>query len=271
MADQTAERNGQREEGEDAESSGAASGDAGASAGQPARPARWRHRLATAVAVTGELMITGGVVLALFVVYSLWWTNVLANQEAQHDGNAVRESWEAAEDGNDRTSTPEYDPEDGIGFLHVPSMSDDDILVKKGTDADVLDGGVAGYYVDPVKSAMPWDDEGNFSVAAHRDGNGAKFHDIDRIEEGDAIVFETRNTWYVYRVYEILPETSKYNTDVLKAVPRESGKTQPGRYLTLTTCTPVFTSTYRYVVWAELERTERVDERRTPPAELTGG
>jgi hypothetical protein len=30
----------------------------------------------------------------------------------------------------------------------------------------------------------------------------------------------------------------------------------------------VYTSTYRYVVWGELERVEKVDEDRTPPKEL---
>ena len=55
---------------------------------------------------------------------------------------------------------------------------------------------------------------------------------------------------------------------MLDAVPKESGKKKPGRYITLTTCTPVYTSTYRYVVWGELERTEKVDAERTPPEEL---
>ncbi len=51
-------------------------------------------------------------------------------------------------------------------------------------------------------------------------------------------------------------------------MPKESGKTAPGRYITLTTCTPVYTSKYRYIVWGELVRTEKVDAKRTPPAEL---
>jgi hypothetical protein len=30
----------------------------------------------------------------------------------------------------------------------------------------------------------------------------------------------------------------------------------------------MYTSDYRYIVWGELERTEKVDNARTPPAEL---
>ena len=85
-------------------------------------------------------------------------------------------------------------------------MSDGDVLVMKGTDAEELNKGVAGYYTKPVKSAMPRDQSGNFSLAAHRDGHGAKFHNIDKIDKGDPVVFETKNTWYVYKVFAILPQ-----------------------------------------------------------------
>nr|WP_243745337.1 class E sortase [Streptomyces hainanensis] len=222
------------------------------------------------MSVFGELLITAGLVLGLFVVYSLWWTNIVANQEANRDSDAVRDQWATTDDdgGGDTAPPPEFDPQDGIGFLHVPAMTDDVILVKEGIGLDVLNGGVAGYYDTPVESAMPWDEEGNFSLAAHRDGHGAKFHGIHHIEEGDPIVFETNNTWYVYRAFAVLPETSRFNTAVLEPIPEESGATEAGRYITLTTCTPVFTSEHRYVVWGELERTERVDADRTPPEEL---
>ncbi|WP_461038371.1 class E sortase [Streptomyces mayteni] len=244
-----------------------------ASAGPAATAAKGgttRRRIAAAVSVFGELLITAGLVLGLFVVYSLWWTNIVANQEANRDSDAVRDQWAATDDGGggDDAPPPEFDPQDGIGFLHVPAMTDDVILVKEGIGLDVLNGGVAGYYDTPVESAMPWDEEGNFSLAAHRDGHGAKFHGIRQIEEGDPIVFETNNTWYVYRAFAVLPETSKFNTAVLEPIPEESGATEAGRYITLTTCTPVFTSEHRYVVWGELERTERVDADRTPPEEL---
>ncbi len=155
------------------------------------------------------------------------------------------------------------DTKDGIGFLHVPAMDNGEVLVKKGTDPENLNNGIAGYYTDPVKSALPWDDKGNFTLAAHRDGHGAKFHNIHKLKNGDAVVFETKDTWYVYKVYKTLPETSKFNVEVIQPVPEESGVKKPGRYITLTTCTPVYTSKYRYIVWGELERTEKVDKDRT--------
>ncbi|WP_129307934.1 class E sortase [Streptomyces sp. L2] len=222
-------------------------------------------RIAMAVSVFGEILITVGLLLALFVVYSLWWTNVIADRKADSQAHKVRDHWAHAKD----TGPGALDTKDGIGFLHVPSMHNGEVLVEKGTGTDVLNDGVAGYYTDPVKARLPMTGKkGNFSLAAHRDGHGAKFHNIDKVKKGDPIVFETKDDWYVYKVYAILPETSKYNVKVLSQIPRESGKTKAGHYITLTTCTPVYTSRYRYVVWGELVRVQKVDSARTPPREL---
>ncbi|MER6533052.1 class E sortase [Streptomyces sp. 900105755] len=221
-------------------------------------------RIAMAVSVFGELLITAGLVLGLFVVYSLWWTNVIADRKADRAGDKVRETW-AQQD----TGPGALDTKNGIGFLHVPSMRNGEVLVEKGTSTDVLNNGVAGYYTDPAKAVLPTTGKtGNFTLAAHRDGHGAKFHNIDKVKVGDPVVFETRDDWYVYKVYDILPETSKYNVKVLSQIPKESGRTKPGHYITLTTCTPVYTSRYRYVVWGELVRVQKVDSKRTPPKEL---
>lgn len=234
-----------------------------------AAPPRNRSVLAGFLSLLGELLITVGLVLGLFVAYSLWWTNVLADRDASARGDAIRQEWDRSAP---KASTPagpgELDTRGGIGFLHVPAMKNGEVLVKQGTGADVLNDGVAGYYTEPIKSALPWDPSGNFTLAAHRDGHGAKFHNIDKLENGDAIVFETRDTWYVYKVFAELSQTTKYDVDAISPVPKESGRTAPGRYITLTTCTPVYTSKYRYIVWGELVRTEKVDDKRTPPAEL---
>ncbi|WP_374939698.1 class E sortase [Streptomyces sp. UH6] len=226
-----------------------------------------RGPVATLVGLLGELLMTAGVVLGLFVVYSLWWTNLLADRAADQESDRIRDRWEQALEGAGGPGS--LDTKDGIGFLHVPTMDDDQILVKKGTDPKVLDDGAAGYYTDPVKASLPTSDkDGNFSLAAHRDGHGAKFHGIHKIREGDPIVFESKDKWYVYKVFEILPETSKYNVGVLKPVPEESGRKKAGKYITLTTCTPMYTSEHRYIVWGELVRVDPVDDRRTPPEEI---
>ncbi|MFF2127503.1 class E sortase [Streptomyces olivochromogenes] len=239
-----------------------AEADADAETAAPKR--RGASRIAMAVSILGELLITAGLVLGLFVVYSLWWTNVVADRKADKQGDKVRDNW-----AQDKGGPGALDTKDGIGFLHVPSMKNGEVLVEKGTSTKVLNDGVAGYYIDPVKATLPMTDKtGNFTLAAHRDGHGAKFHNIDKIKKGDPIVFETKDDWYVYKVFSILPETSKYNVKVLQPVPKQSGRTKPGHFITLTTCTPVYTSEYRYIVWGELKRVQKVDSARTPPKEL---
>lgn len=225
--------------------------------------ARGRGKVTGFISFLGELLITAGLVLGLFVVYSLWWTNVIADREAGKQGDQVRDHWAQGESGPGALDT-----KDGIGFLHVPAMDNGEVLVKKGTETSILNDGVAGYYTEPVKSALPQNASGNFTLAAHRDGHGAKFHNIDKLKDGDPIVFEDKDRWYVYKVFATLPETSKYNVKVLGAVPTGSGVKAKGRYITLTTCTPVYTSTYRYIVWGKLERIDKVDSKRTPPPEL---
>jgi LPXTG-site transpeptidase (sortase) family protein len=231
------------------------------------KPAK-RGPVAATISVIGEILITVGLVLALFVVYSLWWTNVVADRHEKQAAAKVRQQW--AQSAPNDPPAKSLDTKDGIGFLHVPAMGKNyEVLVKKGTSTEVLNEGVAGYYTDPTPAAMPWAPAGNFTLAAHRDGHGAKFHNIDKINVGDPVVFESKDTWYVYKVYKILDQTSKYDVAVTDQIPKESGKTKPGRYITLTTCTPVYTSRYRYIVWGQLVRTQKVDAQRTPPPELT--
>ncbi|MEV5932356.1 class E sortase [Streptomyces sp. NPDC093250] len=239
-------------------------------ASSPTRRRRRMGPVAMVISFFGELLITAGLVLGLFVVYSLWWTNVVADRAADKQADKIRDAWAQEPDRGGSSGGPAaYDSGNGVGFLHVPAMTGDEILVEKGTSMKVLNDGVAGYYTDPVKATLPTSGKkGNFALAAHRDGHGAKFHGIHKIEKGDPIVFETKDTWYVYKTYAILPETSKYNVEVLGKIPKGSGKKKAGHYITLTTCTPVYTSKYRYIVWGELVRTEKVDQDRTPPAEL---
>src|SRR5690606_3721938 len=181
------------------------------------------------------------------------WTNVVAGRAADKQADKVRDSWARETDGGGGGPVS-FDSKDGIGFLHVPAMSDDEILVEQGTSMKVLNDGVAGYYTDPVKATLPTaGKKGNFSLAAPRDGHGAKIHGIPRTGQGHASVVQTKHALSAHKP---------------APVPKESGAKKAGHYITLTTCTPVYTSKYRYVVWGELVRTEKVDEQRTPPEEL---
>ncbi|WP_420716594.1 class E sortase [Streptomyces sp. H27-H1] len=209
-------------------------------------------------------MCAMSLLMGLYTAYSVWGTDYFANRTAQSASSELRTRWQeqpqAAGEGQRKPPAGAT-----IGFLYVPSMSKSPILIEPGTEPSVLDQAVAGVYPN---AAMPWDTAGNFALAAHRDGHGAKFHDMDRIRPGDAAVVETRDTWYVYRLDKTLPKTGMDNTGIIRPVPEGSGYTGPGRYITLTTCTPKYTSDYRMAVWGHLVRTVPVDAARTLPEEL---
>lgn len=64
---------------------------------------------------------------------------------------------------------------------------------------------------------------------------------------------------FVYVVGKTLGETTERDTGVIAPVPRsivkpDYGYGEPGAYITLTTCTPEYTSKYRLVVWGTLKR-----------------
>jgi len=230
-----------------------------------------RHPLISGVrrvlSVSGELMITLSVVLALLAVYEVWWTDVTAGRQAAHATARLLDDWQrASTPAPAAPDAPGYTGGQALGILHVPAMGRGySVLVEEGTEDKVLNQAVAGHYSG---TALPWDTAGNVALAAHRDGHGAKFHAIDRLRPGDPIVFETRESWYVYRVDRVLPSTSRNDTSAIAPVPPEAGYATPGRYITLTSCTPVYTSLYRIVVWGHLAQELPVDARRAPPAVL---
>ncbi|WP_424569192.1 class E sortase [Streptomyces sp. CH-036] len=200
----------------------------------------------------GEVFISLGVLMLLFVTYQLWWTNIRADQIAGKETNRIQDEWA----NGDRTPGV-FAPGEGFAIMHIPKL---DVVapIAEGIDKEkVLDRGMIGHYGEgKLKTAMPSDKQGNFSVAGHRNTHGEPFRYINKLKPGDPIVVETRDAYYTYEMASILPQTSPSNISVIEPIPVGSGFTKPGRYLTLTTCTPEFTSTYRLIVWGKM-----VDER----------
>ncbi|WP_455432630.1 class E sortase [Streptomyces physcomitrii] len=215
------------------------------------RAARARKPSAGVIAsrAVGEFFITLGVVLLLFVTYQLWWTNVRAHQQADGARNSLEEDWAKG-----KRQPGVFEPGQGFAIMHIPKL-DVVVPIAEGISKHkVLDRGMVGHYggEGTVKTAMPEDKTGNFAVAGHRNTHGEPFRYINRLKPGDPIVVETQHTYYVYKMANILPQTPPGNTSVIAPVPNGSGFTKPGRYLTLTTCTPEFTSTYRMIVWGKM-------------------
>lgn len=204
--------------------------------------------------VIGELFITTGVLLLLFVVYQLWWTNVEARAHANGQADRLQDQWEdAGPEGEDRDPGT-FSPGEGFAILYLPTLDVRVPIAETVDSEEVLDNGMVGHYTeeDRLPTAMPWDEEGNFGLAGHRNTHGEPFRYVNRLEPGDPIVVETQDAFYTYEMTNRLDSTSPSNTAVLDPVPDQGGFTEPGRYITLTTCTPEFTSTYRMIVWGQM-------------------
>ncbi|MFD6834175.1 class E sortase [Streptomyces diastaticus] len=227
------------------------------------RAERARRPSAATVAsgAIGELFITIGVLMLLFVTYQLWWTNVRAQQQADGAANSLQQDWEQG-----KRKPGAFEAGQGFAIIHIPKL---DVVVPVASGIDkqrVLDRGMAGHYAEgALKTALPGAKKGNFAVAGHRNTHGEPFRYINRLTPGDPIVVETQDTYYVYEMASILPQTPPSNTAVIDPVPAGSGFTEPGRYITLTTCTPEFTSTYRMIVWGKMVE-ERPRSKGKPDA-----
>nr|WP_254643637.1 class E sortase [Streptomyces sp. BV286] len=196
----------------------------------------------------GEVFITTGVLMLLFVTYQLWWTNIRANAQAGSEASSLQNDW-----ANGKRNPGTFEPGQGFALLRIPKL-DVVVPIAEGIDKKrVLDRGMVGHYAEKgLQTAMPDAKTGNFGLAGHRNTHGEPFRYINRLKPGDAIVVETQDKYFVYKMASILPVTAPSNTAVLDAIPKGSTFKSAGRYITLTTCTPEFTSKYRMIVWGTM-------------------
>ena len=224
-----------------------------------------------AVRAMGELFITLGVVMFLFVAYQLWWTNVTADAYASGAKSKLETQWHAGADSKDHSPYPNaIAVGTKFAIIYIPKL-DVETPIAEGVDKDtILDNGMVGHYTGAQETAFPWDATGNFALAGHRNTHGEPFRYINKLVPGDQVIVETAYDYYIYSVTSTLPQTSPSNVSVIEPVPPQSGFTQPGRYITLTTCTPEFTSTYRMAVWGKLVQDLPKSSGKVPPALLNG-
>ncbi|MFI8421312.1 class E sortase [Streptomyces sp. NPDC085479] len=142
-----------------------------------------------------------------------------------------------------------------FAVLRIPRIGLTVPVARGISKSKVLDKGYVGHYPGTAAPGAA----GNVALAGHRNTHGEPFRYVNRLRKGDEITLRTREGTYTYRVDRILPVTSPRDTGVIQPVPRSIvkpsyGYSEAGSYLTLTTCTPEFTSRYRLIVWATLRR-----------------
>ncbi|MEV0277222.1 class E sortase [Streptomyces sp. NPDC050610] len=243
-----------------------------------------------------ELVVTLGAVVLLLVAHQLWWTNREARASARDEVAELERGWTdesptgpstAPEDGRNEPSAgsgsdsgSDSDSDSGpspektrsvtvrIGespprrdaayaVIRIPKIGVTAPVAQGISKAGVLNKGYVGHYVHTAQPGR----RGNFALAGHRNTHGEPFRRLDRLRPGDTVRIDTDEARYTYTIERTLPQTSPADGTVIAPVPYSSAHpayryAEPGSYLTLTTCTPEFTSKYRLVVWGRLTATE---------------
>lgn len=227
-------------------------------------PRRDRPRSrATVTSVLGELLLTAGVLVLLFVAWQMWIGDIIIAAQHNAEGAEISEEWASAPAPEPPPVVTEGDvtwyeppvlphPGDGEHFaqMRIPRFGDDySVKIAGGTSRAVtLDKIGIGVY---DQSAMPGQ-VGNFSVAGHRTTWGKPLNQIDKLKLGDAIVVETPEGWYTYR-FRTLEYVEPSEVDVLLDVPQVPGAVTGERYITLTACSPLYSLAERIVAYGTFE------------------
>ncbi|WP_433389031.1 class E sortase [Micromonospora sp. KLBMP9576] len=222
-------------------------------------------RLRTGIRISGEVLITFGLVVLLFASYEVWGKSAIVDAHQSDLSQQLAQAW--GPDGDPTvapsasTSSKPKPPVPGkpVAGLYIPRLDKNWVVVEGVTQKDIRYA--PGHY---PSSAMPGQ-VGNFSVAGHR--NRATFWRLDELADGDAIVVEGKTDWHVYKVTQSRIVTPN-QVEVVAPVPGRPGQKPTTSMLTLTTCNPKFDNYQRLIIHAELTRSQPKTAGR--PAELGG-
>lgn len=230
-----------------------------------------------------ELCITLGALIVLFVGYVLFWTGVKADHVMDDQIDELQEQWArgsvrpisttppdtatpdpttatpGAPDGSGAAEPPaaptSYKGGKPFAIMYIPRLGFTwNKPVLENTATSTLKKGL-GHYANTARLGQ----KGNFAVAGHRRTYGDPFKDFPELRHGDAVVLTDGSTWFTYRIDKGPYKTVPSDIEVIDPVPRKSGYTRLGRYLTLTTCDPEWGHSHRLIVWAHLDSTQPVE------------
>lgn len=215
----------------------------------------------------GELLVTFGAVVLLFVGYQLWFTGLYTQQQQSQLRHQITQRWQQPRPASQQQAPAAarvlVEPSEGapVAELRIPRLGGDyDEVIVQGVGHEDLKTG-PGHYPG---TAMPGG-VGNFAVAGHRTTYGAPFNRVDELKTGDPIVVETRDTWFTYRVTgeQIVSPSA---IEVTYPVPDQAGAVPTQRLLTFTTCNPKYSARERLIVHGVLESALPRSTVPLPPA-----
>lgn len=249
---------------------------------QGVKQAKKRSRRSAIIGVTGELLITAGLVIGLFWVWFVFINDFFVGSSQNTAGSELSQSFqdEASEpsfgkawgsssgrpDAGDPPVVADMTTGQAFATMYVPRFGENFARpIADGVDLPtILNNPRLGVGRYPETQALG--EVGNFAVAAHRTTYGAPFADIGELRAGDRIYIETREGWYVYR-FRNLEYVWPTAINVLNEVPRFSGIDPTERILTMTSCHPKLSEAERVIAYSVFE--SWYPRESGPPSEIS--
>jgi sortase A len=208
----------------------------------------------TVIRGLGELLVTLGVVVLLFVAYLMWGTALRASSAQHQLSQELNQQWAGSSAGGGRAAARPAQPEQlslvtgqPFAYIRIPAFGPHwQFTLIQGTalaQLNVSPGHVPG-------TQLPGQ-VGNFAVAGHRVTAGNPFWSLPSLKDGALVYIDTKLNTYTYRVtgqQTVLPT----DTAVLDPVPGHPGQHPTQRLITLITCNPAWTGTHRVIVTGKL-------------------
>ena len=225
--------------------------------------------------------MTAGGLLLLLCGYQVWWSNVDARAVEDQRRVSIDAAFESpataapgsvptdaprapAHSGASPTSAAAPRPGEGFAYLYIPRLRDSvwRAPIVQGVTLAELRGAIGHY----PQTQLPGE-VGNFALAGHRATNGELLRDVDRLRRGDRVYVQTSTAWFTYQLsHDAIVDPSR--VEVLLPVPNRAGEPATRSVITLTTCTPRWASTERWVWWGDLVDVRPRDAGA--PAEVEG-
>ena len=229
------------------------------------------RRRTTALGVTGEILITVGVLVQLFWLWNVGINDWIQGFTQSQAASSMAQQWQEEAGDGDASDTQQTEdgglsvygaPVDGpppvadvvsqgtaFATLYAPRFGDTyQRVIAEGVDlATVLNDQRLG--VGRYPQSTPLGEEGNFAIAGHRTSFGASFGNISELRLGDRLYIETREGWYSYQ-FRNLEYVWASEVDVLNPVPKQDSVEVTDRLLTLTSCHPRFSDAERIIAYA---------------------
>ncbi|MEO8908537.1 MAG: class E sortase [Microbacteriaceae bacterium] len=247
-------------------------------------------RRVSVVGVFGELLITAGLVVLLFLGWQTWWNSaVLAGQQTSAAASQSKQWMDQgrAQHAPAVTPTPAATPAAGdygpppvmapvafaqpLAVIYIPRFGADwKRIIRESVDVQSVlnsyDAGVGHY----TGTQMPGQ-VGNFAIAAHDTGYGNAFLNVSKLQLGDKIYVQTKDGFYTYefRNFQYVRPTA---VNVLLPVPQVTDAIPTDRLITLTTCNPPYHAQERIAAFGVLDSWQPLSD--VPPEiakQVSGG